>query len=1045
MFRFIVGTSLKFRFILLALSILLLYAGYDRLQNMPVDVFPEFAPPIVEIQTPSLGMSPKEVEELVTVPLEDALAGLPELDAMRSKSVPQLSAIKLYFKRGTDLLWARQIVQERVDIVAPTLPTWSSPPFMLQPLSATSRVMKIGLASKEHSVIDLSMMTYWKINPRLQRVPGVAHVAIWGERLRMQQVQVDPRRLRANDVTLEEVMQATSEAVDVGLLRYSQGSVIGKGGYIDTPNQRLDIQHVLPVVSTDQLAEAVVKTDVYGNVLRLKDVAEVVEDHQPMIGDGIVNDEIGLLLIVEKFPWANTLDVTRGVEEALDALKPGLPGVEIDSEIFRPATFIEMAIDNLTKSLLVGAALVVIVLFAFLQEWRVALISIVAIPLSLVAAGLVLYFMGVTMNTMVLAGMVIALGAVVDDAIIDVENIMRRLREARAQNSSVSLGRIVLDASVEIRSSIVYATLIIALAVVPVFFLTGLSGSFFKPLALAYILSILASLVVASTVTPALCMVVLSGADRKKRNPPILTSWLQARYTSLLERILKQPRYAYGAVGALAFIGIAIYPLLGQQLLPSFKERDFLMHWVTEPGTSHQEMNRITIQSSKELRAIPGVRNFGAHIGQALLMDEVVGMHFGENWVSVDPSAPYSDTIDMIQEVVDGYPGLYRDVLTYLRERIKEVLTGASESIVVRIFGPDLNELRTQAEETLVAIEGIPGLMGAHVAHQKEIPNLEIQVDLDKAQRYGLKPGDVRRATSTLIAGIEVGDIYAKGETYDVQVWSVPAIRSDVTDIKEMMIDTPNGDFVPLSAVADVRIAPVTNVIKRELSSRYIDVEANVDDDYDLLTVANQVKEAVAQREFPLEYRAELIGEYKELNDAKTRLLASEIVALAGVLVLLQAAFNSWRLAVLAFFVLPTALVGGVLAALAAGGTISLGSLVGFITVLGISARNGILLISHYQHLQAREGMSFGRELVIRGARERLAPILMTAITTGIALLPLVVAGDIAGHEIEYPMATVILGGLIAGTLVNLFVMPSLFWRFGELRQTALSREAVPA
>jgi Cu/Ag efflux pump CusA len=447
-------------------------------------------------------------------------------------------------------------------------------------------------------------------------------------------------------------------------------------------------------------------------------------------------------------------------------------------------------------------------------------------------------------------------------------------------------------------------------------------------------------------------------------------------------------------------------------------------------------MNRITIAASKELQAIPGVRNFGAHIGQAYLMDEVVGVHFGENWISLDPNVPYDETVASIQKVVDGYPGLYRDLLTYLKERIREVLSGAGESIVIRLYGPELEVLSAKAQEVREVMEAIDGTINVHVSLQKPIPQIEIEVDLARASRYGLKPGDVRRAVSYLVASEEVGDIYKNNETYDVQVWTVPAARNSLTDIEHLLIDTPDGGIVQLKDVADVRITPTPNVIQREYASRYINIEANVSG-RDLAAVAEDVIHAVRQIEFPIGYRPELLGEYKELRAASQRLFLIEIAALIGTFILLQLSFASWRLAILAFAVLPIAFVGGVFAAFMGGGVLSLGSLVGFITVLGIAARNGILLLSHYQHLQAEERMEFGLDLVLRGARERLAPILMTAITTGIALLPLVWKGNIPGHEIEYPMAIVILGGLVTSTLVNLFVMPSLYLFFGRPRAEA--------
>ncbi len=1028
MMRWLVGVSLKFRFIVVAIAAGLLFFGIQQLRQMPVDVFPEFAPPLVEIQTPSLGMSAQEVEELISIPLEEALTGLPGLTTLRSKSVPDLSSVKLYFTRDTDLLNARQLVSERIATIAHTLPTWSSPPFLLPPLSATSRVMKIGISSKKHSVIDLSMIAYWKIRQRLLLVPGVANIAMWGERLQMLQVQVEPERLRDAGITLNQIMKGTADALESGLLRFSDGAHVGTGGWIETPNQRLGVRHILPIVTPEDLANiSLVGSD--GVKRRLGDVTNVVEDHQPMIGDGIINDEIGLLLIVEKFPWGNTLDVSLGVEKALEELRQGLPDVEIDSKIFRPATFIQMAINNLTNALLLGCILVVIVLFVFLYEWRVALISLVAIPLSLVTAGLVLYMRDTTMNTMVLAGFVIALGAVVDDAIIDIENIVRRLREARKEGSRKSNLRIILEATYEVRSAIIHATIIIVLALLPVFFMEGLSGAFFQPLAFSYALALMASMLVATTVTPALAMILLRNVPLERRESP-LVKWLHGVYNKILSRTVRSPRPAYMTVCVVALAGILVWPLLGQSLLPSFKERDFLMHWLTRPGTSWPEMNRITIQGSKELRAIPGVQNFGAHIGQALIMDEVVGMYFGENWISVDPKVDYQKTLDEIQTVVDGYPGLFRDVLTYLKERIREVLTGSSEAIVIRIYGHDLDVLHDTAVNVRDALKDVEGLIDLHVELHKNIPQIQVKVDLEKAQQHGIKPGDVRRASATLIASEEVGDIFRGGKAYDVQVWSTPETRNNPNSIGELLIDTPNGGHVRLADVADVRIAPTPNEIEHEQLKRRITVSANVRG-RDLGSVAREVESRVKQVQFPRGYYPEMVGEYAERQAVQNRMILYAIVAAIGIFIILHTSFRNMRLATLTFLTLPSALVGGILAAYMGSGIISLGSLVGFLTVFGIAARNGIMMINHFQHLETHEGMTFGPELVMRGARERLAPILMTALTTGLALVPLVITGDIPGQEIELPMAIVILGGLTTSTLLNLFIIPSLYLRFG--------------
>ncbi len=1040
MLKWVIGSSLKYRYIVMALASGLMFFGVQQLSASQIDVFPEFAPPRVEVQTPSLGLSASEVESLVTVPLEQSLAGIPGLDELRSKSVEQLSSILLIFDRGTDLLDARQLVNERIARVSPSLPTWASPPVIIQPLSSTSRVLKVGLTSTdpELDLIDMSMVSYWTIRTRLLRVPGVANVPIWGERLEMLQVQVEPERLRENDVTIERVATSTADALEAGLYQYSDGHLIGTGGFIDQPEGRLSVRHVSPIIDPADLANVPVQTTT-GEFRRLGDIAELVRDHQLLNGDAVIGDGPGLMLIVEKLPWANTLEVTRGVEAALEEIAPGLPGFEVDAKLFRPATFIEESISNLSKAILIGAILMIGMLSVFLFEWRTALISVVAIPLSLVAAGLVLHWRGATINTMILAGMVIALGDIVDDAIIDIENVVRRLRQHRAANSTTSTARVILDASMEVRSAIVYATLIEVVAIAPIFLLTGLSGAFFRPLALSYALALLASMVVALTVTPALSFVFFRKPESLRHRESPVVPPLKRAYGRVLSRIINRPQGAYRTLGAVTMVGVLLVPLLGQSLLPEFKERDFLMHWLTKPGTGQVEMVRITEEVNRELMTIPGVLNAGSHIGQALLMDEVVGIDFGENWVSVDPAVDYDQTRDKIQEVVDGYPGLFRDVQTYLKERIREVLTGSSEPIQVRIYGQDLQVLRDKAKEVEEGLAAIPGTMAAHSSFQEDIPQIRVEVDLEAARAYGIKPGDVRRASARLIAGEEAGDIFREGKAYDVQVWSIPETRRSFTDVQNLLIDTPGGQWVRLSDVADVSIAPVPNIIEHQDLFRSIDIGADLDGSRHLGEVVDDVETLMANIEWPVGYSPELLGEFTEREEAASRLNTFAILAAIGVFLLLQASYSSTRLAWLSFLTLPIALVGGVIAAFLSGGELSLGSLVGFFTVLGIVARNGIMLISHFQHLENEEGVEFGPELVLQGAKERLVPILMTVLTTGLALVPLILGGEIPGQEIEYPMAIVILGGLISATLLNLFVVPSLYLKFAKPRPKAPS------
>jgi CzcA family heavy metal efflux pump len=687
----------------------------------------------------------------------------------------------------------------------------------------------------------------------------------------------------------------------------------------------------------------------------------------------------------------------------------------------------------------------VVILALFLFEWRMALISLLTIPLSLMAALLVLYWRGATINTMTLAGLVIALGAVVDDAIIDVENITRRLREERLAGGGRPTREVILSACLEVRSPIVYATLIILAASVPVFLLTGLTGAFFRPLALSYTLAIAASMAVALTVTPALALLMLRGARIERRKSP-LVSWLQKAYTLGLSRIVVRPVAAYATVAALTVLGVAVYPQLGQSLFPGFKEHDFLIHWVSPPGTSAAEMERSTTKVSRELLAIPGVRSTGAHIGQALLGEEVAGVNLGEIWISLAPNADYTTTLDRIHSVTNGYPGLFREVQTYLDERISEVLTGGKEPIVVRTYGEDLKTLRAKSDQILNLVKSVPGVADAHRDISSDVPQANVTVNLAKAEKYGLKPGDVRRDAATLVAGEEVGDIFRAGKAYDVVVWSPERTRHSFSDIENLPIDLPSGGHIRLGEVATVALQPNPNAIERQGDSRYLDVGASVSG-RDLGSVVSEIRQKLGSVPLARGYHVELLGEYKERQAAQSRLLESAVIAGLLILLLLQASFRHWRLAILTFLTLPMALVGGVLAAWLAGGIISLGSLVGFFTVFGIAARNGILLINHCQYLEEHEGMPFGRELVLRGARERLAPILMTSLATGLALVPLVVLGTRPGHEIEHPLAVVILGGLFTSTLLSLFVLPSLYLRFGHRRggTAATPSASVPA
>jgi len=1020
--RSLISASLRLRWVVTLLSILMLVVGFRLVESTPLDVFPEFSPLLVEIQTEAPGLSTPEVEALVTTPIENAVNGVIGLKTLRSKSVLGLSSVVLIFDSGAELMASRQLVQERLLTLTGQLPALARTPVILSPLSSTSRVMKIGVWSKTQSQTEMTTLIRWSVRPRLMSIPGVANVAIWGQRDRQLQVLVDPDRLRDYRLTLDEVIRVTRDA-----------TIPAAGGFVETANQRLSVTHMPAIRDPQDLARIPVAFR-NGAALPLGNVAEVTTGHQPPIGDAVINDQPGLLLIVEKQLGANTLEVTRNVEKAIEQLRPGLTGIELDTTIFRPATFIEMSLDNLKNALLWGCVLVAAILILFLFEWRTAVISLSAIPLSLMAAALVLYWRGATLNTMVIAGLAIALGEVVDDAIIDVENILRRLRLNHSLDNPLPDWEVVLEASLEVRSSVVYATIIVVLVFLPVFFLDGLAGTFFRPLAMAYVLAVSASLAVALIITPALSLILLpSAAHQDRHKDTAFVRMLKSAYRSVLPTLLNRPKMISASLLLVFLVSGWAVTTLGEEFLPHFQEYDFLMHWVEKPGTSLEAMQRITARASKELRAIPGVRNFGSHIGRAEVADEVVGPNFTELWISLDPKVDYKATVAKVQEVVDGYPGLYRDLLTYLKERIKEVLSGGSGAIVVRVYGPNLDVLRAKAAEIGKSLNDVPGVANLQVEPQVDVPQVEVRLRPEAALRYGITAGDLRRAAMTMIRGTKVGEVYEDQRIFDVVVWSPEAKRRDLTSLSSLLIDAPQGAKVPLSDIAELRIAPTPNIIQHENASRRIDVSCNVKG-RDLGAVARDIEARVKAIPFAPGYHPELLGEYAARQAGQRRLFSLAALSLIGILMVLYTDFRSLRLTTLIFVSLPFALVGGVAATLMTGGLLSLGSLVGFVTVLGIAARNAVMLLSHYRHLEEQEGLTFNKELILRGAEERLVPILMTAAATALALLPIVLAGDKPGHEIEHPMAVVILGGLFTSTLLNLFVMPTLSLRFAKVK-----------
>jgi CzcA family heavy metal efflux pump len=1018
MMRRIVNQSLRFRVLVIAAAVGVLFLGVTQLRHASQDIYPEFAPPYIEVQTEALGLSANEVEQMITVPLEaDLLNGVAWVKDIRSESVPGLSSITLVFEPGTELYRARQAVQERL-AQAHALPNVSKPPQMLQPVSSTSRTMMIGLSSSKLSLIEISQLARWTIKPRLMGVEGVANVSSFGQRERQLQVQVDPQRLHDSGVALQDVVETAGNALWVSPLSYLEASSPGTGGFIETPRQRLGIRHVSPIESAADLSQVAFP----GTGLRLGDVASVVEDHQPLIGDAQVNSGTGLLLVVEKLRDANTVDVTRGVEDALADLRPALRDLKIDASIYRPADYIGRASHDVGRATLAGLALLILLLALAFYHWRAALVAAVTIVVSVVAAAIVLDLRGTTFNLMTVAGLAVALGVVIDDALAGTERVTRALRE-RGERAVVPT---ILEAFVEVRGPLTFAAVFVLLPILPVYFMGDLFGAFGKPLATSYAIAVLVSMVTALTLTPALAVLLLSGTTQAGRQSPVATA-LGRRYDGVLGKLFRAPGRAYVLIGVLAVIGLVALPQIRQSRLPALQERDFLIEVEAAPGTSLARTNAITSEISGELRAIPGVRNVASHAGRAVTGDQVVGVNSSKLWVSLDPNADYEKTVAAVKKVSNNHKDLDLDLSSYQAARIKDARPEADSPIVVRVYGNERGTIAAKAKEVGEELRKISGITDLQVELPVEEPTLEVEVDLNRAREFGVKPGDVRRAAAILLSGIEVGQLFYDQKVFDVVVWGTPETRKGSDDVKNLLIDTPSGNQVRLEQVADVRVVSSPDVIEREGVFRRIDVTARVSGGRSRDAVASEVERAIKGIDFPLEYRAELLGRYAQKQAAEKRLLGLGAFAALAVLLLLQACFGSWRVGLALFLTMPVALVGGLAAALALGGTLTVGAAVGLLTVLGLAGRHGILLIRRFQYLERREGVPFGGELVRRGAVDRLAPTLMTTIATGLAFLPFAVVSPGPGFEILHPMSVVVLGGLLSATLVTLFVLPVLY------------------
>jgi CzcA family heavy metal efflux pump len=1023
----IVRFSLRFRGIVIALGFALLGYGLYTLTEARYDVFPEFAPPEVVIQTEAPGLAPEQVELLVTQPIENAIVGVSGIDSLRSGSVQGLSVITVVFRPSSNIYLDRQVVGERLSTLSGVLPSGVYAPVMTPLTSSTSIVMEVGLTWSGHPLMDLTTVADWTVKQRLLAVPGVAKIAIFGEEPRQIQLQFEPQQLIRYGLTVDDIVAAARQATGI------RGA-----GFVDTPNQRIVLQTEGQSTTAEQLSQAVLLHRNGINVT-LGDVSHVVDAPTPPIGAASIRGQRGLLLMVSSQYGANTLEVTQGLDRALAELRPALTqqGISMDSGVFRPADFIETAIHNVRSSLLIGAALIVAVLFLFLFNLRTAAISCTAIPLSLLAAVIVLERLGFSLNTMTLGGLVIAIGEVVDDAVIDVENIYRRLRENRASGSARPALRVVFDASIEVRSAVVYATFAVILVFFPVLTMSGLAGRIFAPLGVAYTFAILASLLVALTVTPALCFLLLANRDLPPQEPAVVR-WSKSRYRKLLLGVERSPRVVLAGVVLAIVAGTGILPFLEGSFLPRLQEGNLTVHMTAIPGTSIEQSLNLGGRVTQALLAIPGVRSVAQRVGRAELADDVAGTHSSE--IEVGFSALSGSQAAAAQEKIRAalahFAGAAFSANSFLTERINETLSGYTGGIVVNIFGNDLGQLDREAQEVTRTLSGVRGATGVQLQSPPGMPQVVVRLRQGDLARWGFEPVQVLDVVQTAFGGDTVGQIYQGNRAFDLSVILAPPDRKSVEEIGELPLRAPAGNYVPLRQLADIYESSGRYIILHEGARRVQTVTCNVEG-RDPASFVAEARKRISRLPLAPGTYVEFAGTAAAQAQSRRDLLAYSALAGLGIVLLLSVVMENYRNLLLVLANLPFALVGGVLAVVASGGTLSLGSLIGFVTLFGITLRNSIMMISHYERLVRAEGMEWGRETALRGASERLAPILMTALVTGLGLLPLAIGSGDPGREIEGPMAIVILGGLVTSTVLNLLVLPTLALRYGRFERVA--------
>ncbi len=1066
MFNRIIAWSLHNRMIVLAATVVLFAVGSVILQRMPVDVFPEFAPPQVVIQTEAPGMAPVDVESLITYPLESAINGSPGVDAVRSKTSVGLSTITVVFNAGTDIYLDRQLINERLQNVAGQLPPTAKPPVMLPVTSAVGWLVKYALVSNTLSPQDLRTLSDWDIRPRILALGGIASVVAIGGEVKQYQVRLDPDRLLAYQVSFDEVRQALKKA-----------NLNVPGAFLQKSGQELTVSGIGRIASLDDIRGTVI-TLRNGVPVTVGNIADVALGADIKRGDGAFGAQDAVIGTVSKAYGADTVKTTEKVEAALAEIQKTLPaGVMMNEHVFRQANFIESAIRNLRTSLLEGALIVIAVLFLFLMNWRASLITFLSMPASFVGGILVMNLFGVGINSMTLGGLAIAIGEVVDDAIVTVENVVHRLRLNRATARPRKVGQVMFDAVREIRNSVVYATLIIALIFMPIFFLQDLAGRIFRPLGIAYIASVLASLVVSVTMVPALCYWLLAKSAEKQLDTEAIDTqgdgsapeehaapdaaaghdtetgfvlWLKVRFERLLHLALRHFWIVMGSALAALLAALALLPFFGLSFLPEFREGNFIIAMNTLPGTSLPESMRLGKLVREDLLKYPQVVSIDQRAGRSELDDDAQPPNFSEFDVNLDfaknKAMSADELLGRIREDLSNVPGAVFNVGQFIAHRFDEVESGVRAQVAIKIFGDQLPMLFKLGQQVQAIVQEVPGAVDVNLEQQISVPQVNIRFDRAKAARYGINVGTVAEDIQTALNGEVLSAVLEGRRSFDLVLRLQASSRNTVDAIRDILVDAPalnppSADKVPLREVAHISVEDEPYSIGRESVRRLIVLGFNVQG-RSLSAVIAAVQQQIAQKvKLPSGYSIEYGGQFESQRAANRTLLSLGLFALLGAILMLYKAFGNFREALIVLFNLPLAMIGGIVALYLAGANLSIAAVIGFITLFGIATRNGIILVSHYNQL--RSAGKLLEAVVVQGTLDRLVPVLMTALTAALGLLPLLF-GSPVGKELEVPLAQVVLGGLLSATLLNLVVVPPVYHRVERWRDRRQATAALP-